>query len=119
MRLTHWHDAAASLAFIAFYAVSAVMVMTGLALTTTEFDSGPLAPWIGGATRFQDLFEEPHEAGFIFILLFIGVHVGALIFHHPRRERVVQAMVNGRVAPRRRLRDHDETHTEARCGYSW
>ncbi len=98
----HWprprlgHDAAASLAFIAFYAVSAVMVITGLALTATEFDSGPLAPWIGGATRFKDFFEEPHEAGFIFILLFIGVHIGALIVHHRRGERVAQAMVNGK-----------------------
>ena len=89
------HDAAASLAFIAFYVVSAIMVVTGLALTAIEFDSGPLVGLFSGAERFKDLFEEPHEAGFVFILFFIAMHVGALIFHHRRGERVAQAMVNG------------------------
>lgn len=98
----HWprprlgHDAAASLAFILFYAVSAVMVISGFALTAIEFDSGPLVALLTGAERFKDLFEEPHEAGFVVILLFIAVHLGALIFHHWRGERVAQAMINGK-----------------------
>lgn len=97
----HWpaarrgHDAAASLAFLFFYALVAVMLVTGFGLSATEFGTGPLAGVLDGAARFEWLFDEPHEAGFALMLLFIAVHLGALVFHHRRGERVAQAMVTG------------------------
>ena len=90
------HDAVASLAFIGFYLIVAMMVITGLGLAATAFETGPLAGWIGGMRRLEDIFEEPHEAGFVFILLFIGLHLGALAWHHWRGECVAQAMVSGK-----------------------
>jgi len=89
------HDAAASLAFIGFYLVVAMMVVTGFGLAATEYETGPVAMLIGGMRQLEELFEEPHEAGFVLILTFIGLHLGALAFHHWRGERVAQAMVTG------------------------
>ena len=71
------------------------MLVTGFGLSATEFGTGPLAGVLDGAARFEWLFDEPHEAGFALILLFIAVHLGALVFHHRRGERVAQAMVTG------------------------
>jgi len=90
------HDAMASLAFIVFYLIVTMMVCTGLGLAATEFDTGPLASVLGGMRRLEDLFKEPHEAGFVLILLFIGVHLAALVFHHHRGDKVAQSMVTGK-----------------------
>ncbi|QID19842.1 cytochrome b/b6 domain-containing protein [Nitrogeniibacter mangrovi] len=95
-RARRGHDAMASLAFIGFYLIVALMVATGLGLAATEFQTGPLNALFGGMRQLEDLFKEPHEAGFTLILLFIGLHLGALAFHHWRGERVAQAMVTGR-----------------------
>lgn len=90
------HDAAASLAFIAFYLVVTLMVLTGFGLAATEFQTGPLATVLGGMRQLEELFEEPHELGFALILGFIGLHLAAIAFHHWRGERVAQAMINGK-----------------------
>lgn len=98
----HWprarrgHDAAASLAFIGFYVLVAMMVLTGFGLAATEFQTGPMASLLGGMKQLEELFEEPHEVGFALILGFIGLHLAAIAFHHWRGERVAQAMINGK-----------------------
>ncbi|MCB1961436.1 MAG: cytochrome b/b6 domain-containing protein [Rhodocyclaceae bacterium] len=97
----HWpavrrgHDVAASLVFLLFYGLVAVMLITGFGLSATEFATGPLASIFDGTGRFEWLFEEPHEVGFVLTLVFISVHLGALVFHQLRGERVAQAMVTG------------------------
>lgn len=90
------HDPIASLAYLFAYGVMALMVVTGLGLAASEFQTGPLAAWLGNAGWIEDLVEDPHEAGFILMLGFVGLHMAALVFHQLRGERVAQSMVTGK-----------------------
>ncbi len=90
------HDPIASLAYLFAYGVMALMVVTGLGLAASEFQAGPLAGWLGNASWLEDVLEDPHEAGFILMLGFIGLHMAALVFHHLRGERVAQSMLTGK-----------------------
>jgi Ni/Fe-hydrogenase 1 B-type cytochrome subunit len=90
------HDPLASLAYLFAYGVMALMVITGLGLAASEFQTGPLAGWLGQASWLEDLLEDPHEAGFALLLGFVGLHMAALVFHQLRGERVAQSMVTGK-----------------------
>jgi cytochrome b len=90
------HDARASVAFLALYAVLLLMAGTGLALAAVEFDMGPLTAMLGEGSGLRRVFKEPHEAGFALIVGFITLHFGALAFHRfILGTPVDQAMVNG------------------------
>ena len=84
------HDPIASLAYLFAYGVTALMVVTGLGLAASEFQTGPLAAWL------EDVLGEPHEVGFALMLGFIGLHMAALVFHQMRGERVAQSMLTGK-----------------------
>lgn len=90
------HDAAASLGYLLAYALLALMVVTGLGLAGVEFGAGPLGASLKGARGIGEWLEEPHEFGFAMLLAFIGLHVGALVVHQWRGERVAQSMITGR-----------------------
>jgi Ni/Fe-hydrogenase 1 B-type cytochrome subunit len=90
------HDPIASLAYLFAYGMMALMVVTGLGLAASEFNTGPLAAWLGNAGWVEDVMEDPHEFGFTLLLGFIGLHMAALVFHQLRGERVAQSMVTGR-----------------------
>jgi len=90
------HDPIASLAYLFAYGVMALMVVTGLGLAASEFQAGPLASWLGHATWLEDVLKDPHEAGFVLMLGFIGLHMAALVFHQLRGERVAQSMLTGK-----------------------
>ncbi len=90
------HDPLASLGYLFAYGVMALMVVTGLGLAASEFHTGPLAAWFGDAGWLEDVLEDPHEAGFVLLLGFIGLHLAALVFHQMRGERVAQSMVTGK-----------------------
>jgi len=90
------HDPIASLAYLFAYGVMALMVATGLGLAASEFQTGPLAGWLGNASWLEDVLGEPHEAGFALLLGFVGLHMAALLFHQLRGERVAQSMVTGK-----------------------
>jgi len=90
------HDPVASLAYLFAYGVMALMVVTGLGLSASEFQTGPLAGWLGNAGWLEDVLGEPHEVGFVLLLGFVGLHMAALVFHQLRGERVAQSMVTGK-----------------------
>ena len=90
------HDPVASLAYLFAYAVMALMVVSGLGLAASEFNTGPLAAWFGNAGWVEDVMEDPHEFGFVLMLGFVGLHMAALLFHQLRGERVAQSMVTGK-----------------------
>jgi cytochrome b len=90
------HDPIASLAYLFAYGVMALMVVSGLGLAASEFQTGPLAAWLGNAGWLEDVLEDPHEAGFVLMLGFVGLHMAALVFHQLRGERVAQSMVTGK-----------------------
>ncbi len=90
------HDPVASLAYLFAYGVMALMVVTGLGLAASEFQTGPLAAWLGHAGWVEDVTEDPHEFGFALMLGFVGLHMAALVFHQLRGERVAQSMVTGK-----------------------
>lgn len=90
------HDPIASLGYLFAYSVMAFMVITGLGLAASEFHTGPLAAWLGNMPWLEDVLGEPHEAGFVLMLGFIGLHLAALVFHQLRGERVAQSMVTGK-----------------------
>lgn len=90
------HDPLASLGYLFAYSVMALMVVTGLGLAASEFQTGPLAGWLGEAAWLEDVLGEPHEFGFGLMLGFIGLHLAALVFHQWRGERVAQSMVTGK-----------------------
>ena len=90
------HDPIASLAYLFAYGVMALMVVTGLGLAASEFQAGPLAGWLGNMSWLEDVLEDPHEAGFVLMLGFIGLHMAALVFHQLRGERVAQSMLTGK-----------------------
>ncbi|HEY9146342.1 MAG TPA: cytochrome b/b6 domain-containing protein [Thiobacillus sp.] len=90
------HDPIASLGYLFAYGVMALMVVTGLGLAASEFQTGPLAGWLGNMPWLEDVLGEPHEVGFSLMLGFIGLHLAALVFHQWRGERVAQSMVTGK-----------------------
>jgi len=90
------HDPIASLAYLFAYGVMALMVVSGLALAASEFNTGPFAAWLGNAGWVEDVMEDPHEFGFALMLGFVGLHMAALVFHQLRGERVAQSMVTGK-----------------------
>ena len=90
------HDPIASLAYLIAYGVVALMAITGLGLAASEFQAGPLAAWLGHAGWLEDVLKDPHEAGFVLMLWFIGLHMAALVYHQLRGERVAQSMLTGK-----------------------
>ncbi|HEX8987511.1 MAG TPA: cytochrome b/b6 domain-containing protein [Rhodocyclaceae bacterium] len=90
------HDAKASAAFLALYAVLLLMAATGLPLAAVEFGMGPFAGVLDESSGLKHLLKEPHEAGFALVLGFIALHLGALAYHRfVLGAPVGQAMVTG------------------------
>lgn len=90
------HDALASAAFIVLYLTLAGMAITGLALAATEHNLGPLTHWLGDSLWLKEYFKEPHEALYVLIAGFVGLHLAALIAYALfGKVPVAQAMLTG------------------------
>ncbi len=89
------HDPLASLAFIGLYLTLASIAATGLALAAIEYERGPLAAWSGDAAWLKEAFKEPHEALYLVVAGFVGLHLAALVFHAWRGHSVAGAMIGG------------------------
>jgi len=90
------HDALASVLFIWLYLILAGMAVTGLALAAIKHNSGPLAAWLGDSIWLKHFFKEPHEAMYVLVVGFIGLHLAALVWHQFfGKAPVAQAMLTG------------------------
>jgi len=90
------HHPLATAAYLAFYATAAVMVLTGLALAAIDQGQGPLYPWLGHDVLRKPWFRWPHDVLEEFILVFVFIHIAALILHEERHGiPLAQAMVSG------------------------
>ncbi len=91
------HDALASLAFIVVYLVLIGMAITGLALAAIEYNMGPLSGILGDAVMLKHTIKEPHEAMYVVVAGFIGLHLAALAYHAWRGEPVAAGMISGHL----------------------
>ncbi len=90
------HHAPATAVYLLLYLLLLVMAATGLALAAIEQGRGPLYLWLGHDATLRHLFSEPHELIEHVILVFVVVHIAALILHEIRHGvPLAQAMVSG------------------------
>ncbi|MEW6314449.1 MAG: cytochrome b/b6 domain-containing protein [Pseudomonadota bacterium] len=90
------HNVGATPAYLAVYGLLLMFSVTGLGLAAIEFQLGPAIPWLADNAWLKEYFEEPHEVGYYLMMVFVLVHVAALIYHE-RKDRVplAQSMVSG------------------------
>jgi cytochrome b len=90
------HNTLASGAYILVYGLLAVMAVTGLGLAAIEHSMGPFNAWFGDVAWLKDVFEEPHEIIYYFLMGFVVVHIAALIWHESKdKTPLAQSMVSG------------------------
>lgn len=90
------HHAPATAVYLLLYALLLVMAATGLALAAIEQGRGPLYLWLGHDATLGAVFREPHELIEHVILVFVVIHIAALILHEIRHGvPLAQAMVSG------------------------
>jgi len=90
------HDVLASAAHLVVYGLLLVMAVTGLGLAAAEFNTGPFHFWFADVAWNEDWFEEPHELIYNLLMLFVLVHIAALIWHECKdKTPLAQAMVSG------------------------
>lgn len=90
------HNVLASGAYLLVYLLLFTMAITGLGLAAVEQSMGPFNPWLGDMPWLKDIFEEPHEIIYYFLMGFVVVHIAALIWHeHKDKTPLAQAMVSG------------------------
>ena len=90
------HNTLASGAYLLVYVLLTVMVVTGLGLAAVEYSTGPLNGLLGDMAWLKDTFEEPHEFIYSLLMVFVAVHIAALIWHeHKDKTPLAQSMVTG------------------------
>lgn len=90
------HDPFASLSYIYFYSALLLVVISGWTLAGMIHAIGPLADELFDDLQYQPTVLEIHEWGFWLIVVFIVLHIGALIFHEKfHGVPVAQSMISG------------------------
>lgn len=90
------HHPFACLVYIMFYAGLLLSIVSGLALAGIEQDRGPLAALLFDELRWQAMFLWVHEAMLYFMIVFVLVHISAIIRHEETAAYpVAQSMLSG------------------------
>jgi len=90
------HHAPATAMYLLFYLSLFGLAATGLALAAIDQGRGPLYLWLGHDIILKHLFQAPHAVMENVVLVFVAVHVAALILHEIRHGvPLAQAMVSG------------------------
>jgi len=90
------HHPLATAAYLFFYLMAFVMVVTGFALMAIDQGHGPFFTWLGHDLLLQSWFRWPHDLIEEIILGFVLLHIAALILHEQRHGiPLAQAMVSG------------------------
>lgn len=90
------HHPLATAAYLLFYAMAAVMAVTGLALAAIDQGRGPLYQWLGHDVLMKPWFNLPHDVLEEWLLGFVLIHLAALILHEEHHGiPLAQAMVSG------------------------
>lgn len=90
------HNTLASGAYLLVYLLLITMAITGLGLAAIEHSTGPFNAWLGDMPWLKDLFEEPHEIIYNFLMGFVVIHIAALIWHEYKdKTPLAQSMVTG------------------------
>jgi len=104
VRTRHWftqpkqfgHHAEASIAYIALYLTLLIIAISGLVLAALEQNMGPLAQWIDYNSVHVSLFKTPHRLLEYAIMLYVVIHLGAVVLHKMHhRIPVAQSMLSG------------------------
>lgn len=90
------HHPQASVSYLLFYFLIILSCTSGLALAAMLFGQGPWAPWLFDELDFLPIVQSVHEFLMWSILVFIILHVAALIFHE-RHDKIpiAQSIVSG------------------------
>lgn len=90
------HHPVASLAYLAAYALMAVLAASGLALLAIKTGHGPLRAALGWHFSYQDWALVPHQLAAYAMLLFVAAHLAALVLHQKRHGLpLAQSMLTG------------------------
>jgi Ni/Fe-hydrogenase 1 B-type cytochrome subunit len=90
------HHPLASIAYLAFYFVIFLFIITGFGLAAVEHQLGPLNQYIGDKVWLEEVFKEPHEVLTLFLIGFTLLHLAALIWHEKKDGvPLAQSMISG------------------------
>lgn len=101
------HDPLAALFYTVLFIVLISQAFTGILLSGAEFNTFPGTLFTGGMgegalEELEEVLEELHEAGFLFIIFFIAAHLAGLIAHELKEKTgLLTSMVNGKKCLRR------------------
>jgi Ni/Fe-hydrogenase 1 B-type cytochrome subunit len=90
------HHPLASAAYLGLYAVLMIMAATGLMLAALEQNTDPLAQWVDYRVLYRTFVKAPHDVLEEVVLIYVLVHVAALILHEKRHGLpLAQPMISG------------------------
>lgn len=96
------HDPLAAVFYTVLFIVLISQAITGMLLSGADFHTFPGTLFVGGMGEeaiegLEEVLEEVHEIGFLFILFFIAAHLIGLIAHELREKTgLFTSMINGK-----------------------
>ncbi len=89
------HNPLGALSVLALLALAAVQAGTGLFTTDDVLTEGPLAALV--SSKISALLSSLHRNGFVLLLVFVGLHVAAVLFYRfVKKDDLVTPMITGR-----------------------